>query len=180
MSIDLPTVDCGPCSIRPWRADDAFDLQRHADDADVSRSLRDHFPFPYTLADAHAFLGMCAQPADDWKLAIVVDHHAVGGIGVHPGVDVHRHSAELGYWLGRDYWRRGIVPAALARLIPLARKAFRLHRLHAQVYANNPASARVLEKAGFQREGRHRHAVVKRGELLDTMSFALTWDHLDE
>jgi RimJ/RimL family protein N-acetyltransferase len=59
-------------------------------------------------------------------------------------------------------------------------QAFRLHRLYATVYANNPASMRVLEKAGFAREGTQKSAVMKRGELLDLVVYARTRERLDD
>ncbi|MEO5558492.1 MAG: GNAT family protein, partial [Dokdonella sp.] len=97
---------------------------------------------------------------------------AVGGVSLHPGVDVHRHSAELGYWIGRTYWGRGVMTTVLAAFADRAMSAFRLHRLFATVYASNPASMRVLEKIGFEREGVQKSAVMKRGELLDLYVYA--------
>jgi RimJ/RimL family protein N-acetyltransferase len=163
-------IDCGVCVLRPWRRDDLESLLLHADNPNVSRGLRDRFPFPYTRADGEAFLALPA--GDEWRFAIEVDGAAVGGMGVRPGADVHRIDAEVGYWLGEALWGRGIVAAALDALVPRAFERFDLQRVHAGVYSNNPASMRVLEKAGFVREGVHRRAVIKRGEVLDLVMFA--------
>ena len=168
-----PVLECGPCRLRPWRSEDLDSLVRHADNPNVSRGLRDRFPCPYTRAAGEWFLADVQQEHDDWKLAIEVDGEAVGGAGIHPGLDVHRVAAEVGYWLGEAYWGRGIVPAALRALVPAAMDHFKLTRVAAGVYSNNPRSMRVLEKAGFRREGTQRAAVLKRGDLLDLVVYAV-------
>jgi RimJ/RimL family protein N-acetyltransferase len=178
-SLPLPQLDCGVARLRPWRPDDLDSLVANASHADVSRGLRDRFPYPYTGDDGRAWLARAVDEADRaW--AIELDGAAVGGVSLHPGIDVHRHSAELGYWLGRRYWGRGLMTAIVTVFAPRAMDTFRLHRLYATVYANNPASMRVLEKAGFEREGVQKSAVVKRGELLDIVVYARTRRQLDE
>ncbi|HEU4663293.1 MAG TPA: GNAT family protein [Dokdonella sp.] len=177
-TLPLPRLDCGVALLRPWCADDLDSLVANASHADVSRGLRDRFPYPYTGDDGRAWLARAVDESDRaW--AIEVDGAAVGGVSLHPGTDVHRHSAELGYWIGRRYWGRGLMTAIIAAFAPRAMAQFRLHRLYATVYANNPASMRVLEKAGFEREGVHKSAVVKRGELLDIVMYARVRSALD-
>ncbi len=178
-SLPLPRLDCGVAVLRPWRLDDLDSLVASANDASVSRSLRDRFPYPYTGDDGRAWLTRAVDDSDRaWALQI--DGAAVGGVSLHPGVDVHRHSAELGYWLGQRHWGRGVMTAVIGAFAPRAMEAFRLHRLYATVYENNPASARVLEKAGFTREGVQKSAVVKRGELLDLYVYAMVRRELAE
>jgi ribosomal-protein-alanine N-acetyltransferase len=170
-ALPLLQLDCGIALLRSWRPDDLDSLVANASHADVSRGLRDRFPYPYTGDDGRAWLARAVDESDRaW--AIEIDGAAVGGVSLHPGVDVHRHSAELGYWLGRRYWGRGVMTTILATFSDRAMSAFRLHRLFATVYANNPASMRVLEKVGFEREGVQKSAVVKRGELLDLYVYA--------
>jgi RimJ/RimL family protein N-acetyltransferase len=170
-SLPLPQLDCGVALLRPWRAEDLESLVANASHADVSRGLRDRFPYPYTGDDGRAWLAR-AIDENDRSWAVEIEGAAVGGVGLHLGRDVHRHSAELGYWLGRRYWGRGIMSAVLGAFVAPAMSAFRLHRMHATVYANNPASMRVLEKVGFEREGVQKSAVMKRGELLDLIVYA--------
>jgi RimJ/RimL family protein N-acetyltransferase len=180
----LPQLDCGVALLRAWREGDLESLVANASHADVSRGLRDHFPYPYTGDDGRAWLTRTIDDRErnqhDLTWAIEFEGAAVGGVGVHLGRDVHRHSAELGYWLGRQYWGRGIMTAVLGTFVDRAISAFRLHRLHATVYANNPASMRVLEKIGFEREGVQKSAVVKRGELLDIIVYARIRNELDQ
>jgi RimJ/RimL family protein N-acetyltransferase len=160
-------IDCGFCLLRPWREDDLDALVRHADDKDVARMLRDHFPHPYTVDAGRAWLLMAAIDDPPTALAIEVNGEAVGGIGLVPGADVHRHTGTIGYWLGRAFWGRGIATAAVSHFVPWAASTFGLVRFVAEVFATNPASMRVLEKCGFEREGVFRAHVYKDGHLID-------------
>src|SRR5262245_35245862 len=162
------------CTIRPWRWDDAESIPRHANNHKVWLGLRDLFPHPYTIHDAHEFLERAVSEEPTTKFCIEVNGGAVGGMGIHLGQDVHRHAATLGYWLGEDFWRRGIMTAAVAALTDFSFDNLLLRRIAAEVFANNPASARVLEKAGFVFEGRLKNYVIKDGELLDSLLYAKT------
>jgi RimJ/RimL family protein N-acetyltransferase len=161
------------CTLRPWRVGDEPSLVRYADNRNVSRNLKDRFPFPYTAADADTWIGHVATQTPATAFAIVVDGAAVGGIGIELGTDVHRRSAEIGYWLGEPFWGRGIATEALRALTDYAFATFDICRLEAGVFDWNPASARVLEKAGYTLEGRARSAVVKDGRLGDRLLYAL-------
>lgn len=162
-----------PCEVRSWRRADAGALARHADSRKVWLDLRDRFPHPYTLADAHAFLELVTAQDPETAFAIAVGDEAVGGIGVTLGTDVERCSAEIGYWLGEAVWGRGIATAALRAFSEHALAAFELTRLYALPFARNGASIRVLEKAGYVFEGRLRRSAIKDGEVLDQLMYAL-------
>jgi [ribosomal protein S5]-alanine N-acetyltransferase len=162
------------CTIRPWRREDAESLAEHANSRGVWLGLRDLFPHPYTIGDAHEFLKRATTDQPATKFCIEIDGAASGGIGLRLGQDVHRHTAELGYWLGEKFWQRGIMSEAVAALTDYGFENFPLHRIYAVPKANNPASARVLEKAGFVLEGRLRKNVIKDGEILDSLLYAKT------
>ena len=166
-------------ALRPWREADADDLVFHANDAQVARNLGERFPHPYAIEDAHAFIAHALHLHSEKALAIEINGEACGGVGVHPGEGVERHSAELGYWLGRAYWGEGIATAAVRALVPHALRELRLYRLQARVFADNPASMRVLERCGFVHEAVLRRLVVKGERLLDMHIFAITRDSLD-
>lgn len=161
------------CTLRPWRATDADSLARHADDRSVWLGLRDAFPHPYTLEDARRFLAQVAAQRPTTFFALEVEGEAAGGIGLSLGADVERLSAELGYWLARRHWGRGIATAAVLAFSRDRMRHHGLERIFALPYARNAASRRVLEKAGFQLEGCLRNAVVKDGVLQDQMVYAL-------
>jgi RimJ/RimL family protein N-acetyltransferase len=135
--------------------------------------VRDHFPSPYTLADADLWLERVLGGGPETQFAIEVDGEAAGGIGVFLQEDVARKSAELGYWLGEAYWGRGIMTDAVREFTRYAFDAYDLLRVYALVFEWNPASCRVLEKAGYALEGRLRRAVVKDGHVLDQFVYAV-------
>jgi ribosomal-protein-alanine N-acetyltransferase len=97
---------------------------------------------------------------------------AIGCIGLQIGRDVHRKTAELGFWLGEPFWGRGIMTEAVAELTRWAFGAFELERIYAEPFATNRASARVLEKAGFACEGRLKASIYKDNQRLDSFLYA--------
>src|SRR5262245_40764004 len=142
-------LSCGPCELRSWCGDDLDDLVRHADNPNVARQLRDRFPSPYTREAGQAWLALAASMRPESSFAIVAGGALVGGIGLHLGTDIERVSAEVGYWLGESAWGRGLATAALKAFTGYAFETFGLTRIFAVPFAENRASCRVLEKAGF-------------------------------
>src|SRR4029079_14692922 len=97
-------IDCGLCLLRPWRESDLDSLVRHANNRSVSVTLRDRFPYPYTVEAGRAWIDLAGAQTPPENLAIDLAGQAVGGIGVILGSDVSAHTGEIGYWLGEDYW----------------------------------------------------------------------------
>jgi [ribosomal protein S5]-alanine N-acetyltransferase len=164
------------CTLRPWRAGDEASLVRHANSYQVWRNVRDRFPYPYTLPDAQWWIAQASKEAPPTNFAIVIDGAAVGGIGLVFHEDIHRCTAEIGYWLGEAYWGRGVMSEAVRALTDWAFENFVLHRVFAGVLEWNPASMRVLEKAGFQFEARLRKAVIKEDRVMDEFIYAVVRD----
>jgi RimJ/RimL family protein N-acetyltransferase len=160
------------CTIRPWAETDADSLQRHANNRHVSMHLRDRFPFPYEMEQARTFLGWIAKQPSPTVWAIEVNGEAIGGIGIELHTDVERVSAEIGYWLGEAMWGRGIATEALKAVTAEAFKRFDITRLYALPFADHAASVRVLEKAGYVREGHLRRSAIKDGKVRDQVLFA--------
>jgi len=158
--------------IREWVVGDRESLVRHANHPGVAANLRDVFPSPYGLADADGFLAFVTARSPQTSFAIEVDGEASGGIGLKLHTDVERMSGELGYWLGEARWGRGVMTEVVRAFTDWGFATFALHRIYAVPYATNPASARVLEKAGFTYEGRMRRSVIKRGQVLDQLLYS--------
>jgi ribosomal-protein-alanine N-acetyltransferase len=159
--------------IRAWRREDAPALARHANDREVWANLRDAFPHPYSLEDAHRYLDLVGKQSPATSFAIVVDGEAAGGIGFTLHHDIERLSAELGYWLARPYWNRGITTDAVRAVTQHAIASHGLVRIFALPLATNRASCRVLEKAGYVCEGRMRRSAIKDGAIQDQFLYAL-------
>jgi RimJ/RimL family protein N-acetyltransferase len=166
--------------VRSLELADAEAIAKYANNRRVSINLRDSFPYPYTLDDARKWLRICArrERETEWAIARLVNEHAssseyIGGVGVHPMPDVYRLSAEVGYWLAEPFWGKGIATAAVKAVVNYVFTDFEFIRLHAGVFAWNPASARVLEKAGFSLESRMRKAVLKDGKIVDQLMYVV-------
>lgn len=169
MQLKLPR-----CTIRDYRPDDAESLAKHATNRKVWLGLRDAFPHPYTIEDAKNFLQDSIAGLPRIHFCIEINGEAFGGIGLRPGEDVHRKTAEFGYWLAEEFWGQGIMSEVVPAFVDYCFKEFSLNRIFAMPHSNNPASARVLEKAGFVLEGRLRQNVVKDGQILDSLLYAKT------
>ena len=167
MEITTPT-----CLLRPLVPADAESLARHANDRDVWRNLRDLFPHPYSVEDARGYIAMAAGRSPQSSFGIVVEGEAAGGVSLRPGTDVERASAEIGYWLGRAYWGRGVMTQAVRAATRYAFAELGMHRVWAVPFAHNTASCRVLEKAGYVLEGRLRRSAIKEGVVVDQWMWA--------
>lgn len=152
-------------------------LTQHLNDRDIyERTLR--IPFPYTDAAADEWLALVVkitqQQGRPVHFAIrSADDALIGGCGFD-GFQVGKsHRAEVGYWLAKPFWGRGIMTAVVQQVCRHAFDEFELVKITAHVFAHNPASARVLEKCGFQEEGFLRKHFVKDGQFLDARLFGL-------
>jgi ribosomal-protein-alanine N-acetyltransferase len=168
MELDLPG-----CRIRSWRAGDEPSLARHASNRKIWLNVRDRFPHPYTLADAEVWVARAVAADPETQFAVEVDGEAAGGVGLFLQEDVSRFTAEIGYWLGEAYWGRGLMSGVVRRFTDYAFATFDLNRIYGNVFDWNAASARVLEKAGYEFEGRHRRAAVKDGRVVDNLLYAV-------
>ncbi len=161
--------------IRAWRMEDAESLAHGLDNKNVQDCLRDGLPFPYTVSDAREYISamLSAAPDRTFAWAVTVEDVAIGSIGAFRKDNVHRFTAEMGYYIGEDYWGRGIMTEAVRRACGEIFQNTDILRIFAMPYAENAASCRVLEKAGFQYEGTLRKNAVKNGRVLDMKMYAI-------
>ena len=131
-----------------WQRSYAPQIARLANDPGIAANLRDAFPHPYTLADAQGFIAACmAAGPGQLLLAILVDGQPAGSISLCQGQDIYRQSAELGYWLGRPYWGRGIMTQAVSQICSLGFSQLPIRRIFAEPFARNLASRRAAAGA---------------------------------
>ena len=157
--------------LRPLVPSDAPALTRHLSNPNVLRNLS-RPPDPFTLKDAEAFIA--SGPAEDKGegAAIVVEDALVGCIGYRMGQFTSCRQATVGYWLAEPFWGRGIMTRAVSHVSEYLLAKPEVIRVEAVVFSWNPASARVLEKAGFEYEGRMKQAVWKNGQVCDLLLYA--------
>lgn len=159
-------------AIRQFETDDREVLARLAGNANVARFLAKRFPHPYSLSDADEWIALTRTETRPCNFALEWKGELVGGIGLVPLSDIHSGSAEIGYWLGEPYWGKGIATRAVDLFLPYAFDELLFIRLQAIVFAQNPASMRVLEKNGFVREGVMRKHIRKNGVVTDAVLYA--------
>jgi ribosomal-protein-alanine N-acetyltransferase len=168
----MTSIDCGACLVRDWTWADVPALVHYANNRKVWINLSDVFPYPYTEANAEAWIGYQRGLPEPTGWAIEVNGEAIGGIGLTRREGIFAWSAEFGYWLGEPFWGRGIMSAAAVTIAPWALAHFGLLRLESWAFARNAASIRILEKSGFVCEGVLRRSAVKDGEILDRVAYA--------
>jgi RimJ/RimL family protein N-acetyltransferase len=153
--------------LRGWKEEDAAALQRHANNTNVSDFLFDRFPSPYTMDEAVKWIKLKLNQSPVVNFVIDVNGELAGVIGIDQRDDIYRKSPLLGYWLREDYWGKGIMTGAVKLVTAYAFENLDIVRLQAGVLGNNPRSMRVLEKAGYIKEGILKNNIVKKGLILD-------------
>ncbi len=163
------------CQIRKWERTDAKDLAAALSNKKIQDNLRDGLPYPYTEQDGAAFISemLSADENETFAFAITVENRAIGSIGVFRQGNIHRRTAELGYYIAEEYWGRGIGTKAIKQICSYVFSKSDIIRIYAEPFAHNKASCRALEKAGFQYEGTLRDNAAKNGKTLDMKMYAL-------
>ncbi|MDP1630684.1 MAG: GNAT family N-acetyltransferase [Caulobacter sp.] len=143
-----PRIETRRLSLRPPRPEDAPRLARLCDDLDIVR-MTSTMPWPYGLDDARSFIAMTAMadPRSDAAFLIELDDQGVvGGLGFSTG---EAGRASVGYWVGRAWQGRGLASEALVGAMDWAARCWRKRVVAAVHFSDNPASGRVLCRAGF-------------------------------
>lgn len=153
--------------LRPWQKEDAQALAAIANNRKVWDNVRDFFPTPYTVLDAEQWLDSIRKTRPFLNFAILYQGRIAGNIGIVPKEDVYRVSVEIGYFIGEEFWGKGIATEATRLLVEYIEQEFNVVRIYAEVFETNKASMRVLQKNGFYLEGIRRKAVIKNGEIMD-------------
>jgi len=169
----MPVIRSKEFILRPFRKGDETSLTGNISNRKIARNTL-AIPYPYTLKAAGFWVRYNRALAKKRKrpqfhFAIDIGGEVAGGMGLS---HVNGHSAEIGYWLGENYWGRGIATGAVKLLTKYAFTGLGLRRVYAYVFSFNKASARVLEKAGYKFEGKLQKAVLKNGKPIDELVFA--------
>jgi RimJ/RimL family protein N-acetyltransferase len=160
-----------------FRSSDKDALVIHLNHRDIyDRTLR--IPFPYAEKDADDWLALVAKITQQQGRPVQrairnTDDGLIGGCGFDGFQIGKSHRGEIGYWLARPFWGRGIMTAVVQRVCQHAFEELGLVKITAHVFSHNPASARVLVKCGFQEEGYLRKHYLKDGDFIDARLFAL-------
>lgn len=148
-------------------------LSKYANNKKVWDNLRDYMPFPYTIKHAEEFIELNQNIDPATAFGIYYQDAFCGIIGVNLMKDVYSHVAEIGYWIGEPYWGKGIMTIAVKLMVKHCFDNLGLIRLHTGVFEYNKASMKVLENAGFVKEGAFILGVRKNNKLVDELRYGL-------
>ena len=163
------------CKIRKWKLTDAKNIAVALSNKKIQDNLRDGLPYPYTEQDGIDFISsmLSANEDETFAFAITLDDKAIGSIAVFRQQNIHRQTAEMGYYIAEEYWGKGIMTDAVKQICEYVFKNSDILRIYAEPFAYNIGSCRVLEKAGFQYEGTLRSNAVKNGKVIDMKMYSL-------
>lgn len=161
-------------NLRRLTLSDAPEIARLINNRKIWDNLRDFIPNPYGVQDGEFFVNLTQKENPPQTFGIVVDEtHLCGVIGLVIQQDVHRFSAEIGYWIGEEYWGKGIGTKAIHLMVDYGFNELSLNRIFSGVFEYNQPSMRILEKCGFVKEGILKKAVFKNGNFYDEHRYAI-------
>ena len=168
--------------LRPLKMTDARSLYTWTSDPEVAR---------YVLWDAHQSImdtreyisyvrGLYRRRLpSSWGICLRGSNEVIGTVGIM-GWSPENHSCEIGYSLGKAHWDKGIMTEAVGRLVRSLFEDLHMNRIEAQHDVRNPASGRVLEKCGMQREGLLRSRILNKGEYVNVVLWAVIQSDLQK
>lgn len=161
--------------IKKWELSDAKDLAAALSNTKVQDNLQDGLPYPYTEQDGLEYISgmLAADKSETFAFAVTTESKVIGSIGIFRQKNIHRQTAELGYFIAEGYWGKGIMTEAVKQSCKYVFDNSDIIRIYAEPFAYNAASCRVLEKAGFQYEGTLRNNAVKNGKVIDMKMYSL-------
>ena len=161
-------------TLRDFTIEDTERLVEVLNDCEVTRFLSTKIPSPYTHSDAEWWILQGSKTGI--VKAIEFNRQLIGCIGVAPGEFEYQRSGEIGYWLDRQYWHRGLMAAAIAQITKHVFSHTQMVRIFATVFADNIGSQKLLLKCGFESEAILRKAIYKHQQFYDAHIFATLKD----
>jgi len=153
--------------LREWKKSDSTALAKIANNKKIWDNVRDRLPYPYTEQDAKEWLALVKKQKIVTTFCIEADGELAGSIGFTLKEDVYRKSAEIGYFIGENFWGQGIATEAIRQLVGYIEENFDLVRIYAEVFEHNKASMKVLEKNGFYLESIRKKAAIKNNIVIN-------------
>lgn len=161
--------------IRKLKRSDAQSIFQHAKHSDIARYTM--IPHPYKLKDAEDFIKIthrkiCKKESCELGIELKEIGQIIGMVGLM-NIDYKNMNAEIGYWLGKEYWGKKIMKEAVFLILGFGFEQLKLVRIYARVMHPNIASAKLLEKQGFKYEGRLRKATLREDKWMDELRYSI-------
>jgi len=162
--------------LRKLRFSDALDIYRNLQDKEMVK-WASGIPWPYKKQDAVKFIRKThykIRKKSGYAFGIVLKetNKVIGVVDVFH-IDWKNKNAELGYWLGKKYWGKGYMTEAVKLMLKFAFEKLKLHRVYANLFEENVASRRVLEKTGFKLEGVRRECKYRYNRWHNELNFGI-------
>lgn len=161
--------------LRSLTLEDAADVKRLVGDRDIAQ-MTVAIPHPYEEGMAEEWIRACSEEHEKDKclhfaITLRADKNFIGAIGLE--LEQEHQRGELGYWIGKPYWNRGYATEAAQAVVAYSFEVLKLNRIYAFHFTRNPASGRVLEKAGMRYEGCRRQHTKKWGNFEDSIGYGI-------
>lgn len=170
---EFPRLETDRLILSELRKEDIPSVMDYLQDK-IFSDLTSNIPYPYTEKHAEFWLNMSKEAFDNhtgFTFAIRnKEEQIIGAIGLHDRGD---DKAELGYWMGKPFWNKGYVTEAATALINFGFRELEVNKIYATYFLHNPASGRIMEKAGMKKEALLRQHLKKGGEYFDIMMYSV-------
>lgn len=171
----------GNVSLVRWHDSHFHSLYPIANNPKIAANLRDSFPSPYTIHDARHWIEHNIKFNPPQNFAIEYDGQLAGSIGCEIGKNELRTNLEISYWIGENFWGKGIAKEAVTLFTEYVLDHFpEIKRIFAQVYDFNIPAMKVLENAGFEAEAILRHGYIKNGVVGDLFQFVIIREEVEK
>ncbi len=171
----FPPLQTERLQLRGLTPNDLEFIFQHFSDPDISRYLHDEEPIT-TRQEAQAIIDFYIQPgARPYNRWLIVDKSRnlpIGTCGYHNWHQKH-FRAEIGYDLGKAYWKHGFMTEAIVAVLECGFKQMELNRIEAAVHPGNHASIRLLQRLNFREEGHLRDYYFHGERFYDSLIFSL-------
>jgi len=160
--------------LRPLKLSDAEQISKQGNDYHIWMNLTDAFPHPYSKQDAINFYKLQKEKLIQDVFAITLEKDLIGIISFSQKNGIYHISAEIGYWIGKEYWGKGYATEACKQIIKICFDSKpEIVKIYAMTYSHNIGSERVLLKSGFQKEATLTKACIKAWQILDLNYFSI-------
>jgi RimJ/RimL family protein N-acetyltransferase len=172
---EFPTLQTERLILRAFQMDDAPNVDKYVSEKAIAATTL-NIPHPYTLEMAEEWIGTHKEAFENGqavRFAITLGDSGelLGAIGLE--ITAAHERAEMGYWIGQPHWGKGYCTEAAIAVIQHGSDSLGLERIFATHLRSNPASGRVMLKAGMKYEGRLRHHIKKWGEFVDLEMYSI-------
>ncbi len=160
------TFDTPRLILRPWREEDSESLFKYASDPEVGP--RAGWPPHLSLEESRRVIKEIFGNDHTWAIELRETSEAIGCMCLYPygesNIPIGEDDVEVGYWVARPYWNRGICTEALKEMIHYCFNVKGCHTIWSDFFVDNPASGRVMQKCGFRDTGQlNRCSQLYRG-----------------